>query len=125
MEQKSGQVLVRYKFHLDNESEIKPLETPFPSPMSLRDARKLQVGDKIDHQDTDGRFLGATVIEKIGSDLKIHYDGWNSKWDVWSNYVRELRRFAVAGSISKRRAHRFKHLEEGDLVEEGMIIETS
>ncbi|ETO04074.1 hypothetical protein RFI_33328, partial [Reticulomyxa filosa] len=77
-------------------------EHPFVSCMTLEEAEKLRPNDKIDHRDDVGRFLLAQVVEKQGSMLKVHYDGWNSKWDVWSDYTRELSRFAASGSISQR-----------------------
>ena len=90
---------------------------PFRPHMTLEQAFKLKVHDKIDHRDQVGRFLFATVIEKKHTNLKIHYDGWNRKWDTWSDFNAEIHRFAVAGSISRRRAHRFEHFKEGDYID--------
>eukprot|EP01083_Nonionella_stella_P264650 897478_1 len=65
--------------------DIPPLIIPpFISHMSMEDAMKLAVHEKIDHRDQVGRVVFATVIEKKGSHLKIHYDGWSRKWDTWS-----------------------------------------
>ena len=89
----------------------------FESHMQLQDAFKLKVHDKIDHRDQVGRFVYATVSEKQGTNLKIHYDGWSRKWDTWSDFQKEIHRFAKAGSISKRPAHRFKQLKKGDYVD--------
>eukprot|EP01083_Nonionella_stella_P135682 412746_1 len=85
----------------------------------MEDAMKLSVHDKIDHRDQVGRFVFATVKEKQGSKLKIHYDGWPRKWDIWSDFNVELHRFAVSGSISLRPSHRakFKRLKKGDYVD--------
>eukprot|EP01084_Bolivina_argentea_P270707 460377_1 len=44
---------------------------------------KLQIGDHIDHRDDVGRFLLATIVDKDEYKVKIHYEGWNSKWDTW------------------------------------------
>ena len=90
---------------------------PFKPHMTLSQAHKLKIGDKIDHRDSIGRFVFATVSQKQGTNLKIHYDGWSRKWDIWSNFNEEIHRFAVAGSISKRKAHRFQHLKKGDFVD--------
>ena len=51
--------------------------------------------------------------------MKIHYDGWDKKWDVWRDYKKDsnLQKFAVAGSISRRAAHRFGELNIGDYVD--------
>eukprot|EP01084_Bolivina_argentea_P038454 71086_1 len=59
---------------------------PFPSHMTLEEANKLQIHDKVDHRDQVGVFVYATVKEKQGTNLKIHYDGWSRKWDTWSDY---------------------------------------
>ncbi|ETO26649.1 hypothetical protein RFI_10486, partial [Reticulomyxa filosa] len=69
--------------------------------MTEQQAEKLKPNDKIDHRDDVGRFLLAVITEKQDSFLKIHYEGWEIKWDVWSNFTTDLHRFAVAGSISK------------------------
>eukprot|EP01083_Nonionella_stella_P318981 1168430_1 len=74
--------------------------TLFESHMTMEDAMKLSVHDKIDHRDLVGRFVFATVSEKQGSKLKIHYHGWSRKWDTWSDFSVELHRFAVSSSIS-------------------------
>jgi len=101
-------------------SSEQPADTempPFDSHMTLQDASKLSVHKKIDHRDQVGRFVFATVSEKQGTSLKIHYDGWSRKWDTWSDFNAEIHRFAVAGSISKRPAHRFGHLKKGDFID--------
>eukprot|EP01083_Nonionella_stella_P300916 1029796_1 len=80
--------------------------------LSKDDALALGVGDKIDHRDTVDRFLLATVMAKNDTKLRIRYDGWSAKWDIWSDFSVELHRFAKPLSISKRRAHRLKHLKK-------------
>ena len=82
--------------------------------MTSQEAFKLKVNDKIDHRDQLGRFASATVTDKRGSKLKIHYDGWSQKWDVWSDWKQEIHLFAARGSISERPAHRMSHLKKGD-----------
>ena len=71
------------------------------------------------HSDMQERFLGATIVDKGGSHLKIHYNGWNRKWDIWSDYskIDQLCRFAKLGSISKRPNHRFKDIAIGDTID--------
>ncbi|ETO10713.1 hypothetical protein RFI_26662 [Reticulomyxa filosa] len=68
-------------------------------------------------RDEAGRFLLATVVEKLGSQLRVHYEGWSSKWDVTSDYTKEINRFASARSISSRPAHRLQHLNNDDWVD--------
>ena len=85
--------------------------------MTIKEISLLSVHDKIDHRDQVGRFVYGTIAEKDGNNLKIHYDGWQRKWDSWSNFEEEYHRFAVAGSISKRPANRFAALKRGDYVD--------
>merc|ERR1712228_305513 len=103
--------------HLINAMSLNDLATPFPSHLTLNQANKLKVNDKIDHRDRVGRFVFGTIIDKQGSNLKIHHDGWSKKWDEWCDYTKELHRVAAAGSISKRPAHRFKNLKKKDYVD--------
>ena len=53
------------------------------------------------YRDDVGRFLLASIVEKRGTKVKIHYEGWNSKWDKWYDYTQDLRKFARARSISR------------------------
>ena len=64
-------------------------------------------------RDLPGRFVYGTIM---GANLenttcvKIHYDGWSRKWDCFSDFCIEGNRFAKAGSISRRPAHRLKNI---------------
>eukprot|EP01083_Nonionella_stella_P085429 236915_1 len=93
----------------------------FPSHITLEDAMKLSVGDKIDHRDNLGYFAIATVLEKQGSKLKIHYDGYPIKYDQWCDFefVFALERFAPKGSISHRPSYQdhFRSLQVCDHVD--------
>ncbi len=95
-------------------------DLPFQPHMTRQEASKLNVNDSIDYRDNVGGYVGkfvlAKIMEKNGSKLKIHYDGWSSKWDICSDYETELYRFAKAGTVSQRPAHRFKELNVGDKV---------
>eukprot|EP01083_Nonionella_stella_P191531 708832_1 len=62
--------------------------------MTLEQANKLRINDKLDHCDLAYRFVSATVTDKQGTHLKIHYDGWSRKWDTWSDFSSEIHRFA-------------------------------
>ncbi len=90
--------------------------SPFRSHMSRVEASRLKVNDKVDHRTYGGRFVLATIQDKQGSKLKIRYDGLPAIYDTWSDYEPELHRFAKAGSISRRPAHRFKNLKVGDWI---------
>jgi len=89
----------------------------FVSHMNVDEAEALKLDDKIDHRDYAGCFLFATIVQKQGSNLKIHYDGWSIKWDTWSDYRKELYRFAKPKSISERNAHRFNEITETDYID--------
>eukprot|EP01084_Bolivina_argentea_P081817 148134_1 len=93
------------------------LDPPFVSHMSINEMNKLEIHNKIDHRDDTGRFVYATITNKQGTCLKIHYDEWDYKWDIWSDYNLEIYRFALAGSISKRKTHRFTQLTVGDYID--------
>eukprot|EP00483_Globobulimina_turgida_P000629 UN00629 len=101
----------------DYERKLQINKSSFPAHMTLLEADKLRVNDKIDHRDGVGRFVYATILEKQHTHLKIHYNGWSRKWDTWSDYEKELHRFAKPGTISKRPSHRFRYLKEGDYVD--------
>eukprot|EP01083_Nonionella_stella_P192172 710644_1 len=92
-------------------------QPPFISHMTHDEVSKLTKHEKIDHRDSVGRFVFATISEKQGTNLKIHYDGWSRKWDVWSNYSIELYRFAKHKSISLRPAHRFTDIKPDHFVD--------
>lgn len=41
------------------------------------------IGDRVDAL-SNGKWYGATIVEKRGIDeYKVHYDGWDAKWDEW------------------------------------------
>ena len=44
--------------------------------LSISEASKLQIHDKVDIRDQVGRFVYSTVAEKSGTNLKLHHDGW-------------------------------------------------
>ena len=50
----------------------------------------------------------ATIVDKDQYKVKIHYEGWNSKWDTWCDYKYETQRFAECRSISREPNTRFK-----------------
>ena len=83
------------------EEETDNVEHDFLGTLSFSDCVKLQIGDHIDHRDDVGRFLLATIVDKDEYKVKIHYEGWNSKWDTWCNYKSETHRFAAPRSISR------------------------
>ena len=105
------------KASIEAEPIIQEGFSEFSPHMRFREAKQLKLHDKIDHSDMVGRFVCATIIDREGSNLKIHYDGWDRKWDIWCDFQQELYRFARVGSISKRVAHRFKEIKKGDNID--------
>ena len=89
---------------------------PFVKHMTLQQAVKLRVGDEIDHQNVCYHFWPGIVKEIKHSSLKIHYEGCDEKYDEWSDYKKELHRFAVRDSITTRKAHRLTELKIKDWV---------
>ena len=69
------------------------------------------------YSDEVGRVVCATIIEKLNSNFKIHYDGWNNKWDCFCDYTKEIDKIFKAGTISRRPAHRFKGLKKQDFID--------
>lgn len=46
------------------------------------------VGDRVDAK-SNGKWYQATIVEKRGIDeYKVHYDGWDAKWDEWVDPTR-------------------------------------
>eukprot|EP01084_Bolivina_argentea_P265489 450032_1 len=88
----------------------------------MSDASKLKINDKIDHRDEVGRVVYSAVIDKKGTNIKIHYDKWSRKWDIWSDFSKELYRYAKPRSISKRLAHRFENIKKHDYIDINPII---
>eukprot|EP01084_Bolivina_argentea_P265487 450027_1 len=88
----------------------------------MSDASKLKINDKIDHRDEVGRVVYSAVIDKKGTNIKIHYDKWSHKWDTWCDFSKELYRYAKPRSISKRLAHRFENIKKHDYIDINPII---
>eukprot|EP01084_Bolivina_argentea_P288841 495828_1 len=92
-------------------------ESTYIPHLKLQDAFKLKIHDLIDHRDEFGVFALATITHKHGTILKIHYEGYDDKWDAWSDFEKELHRFADPFSISQRPAHRLQGLKCGEFVD--------
>eukprot|EP01084_Bolivina_argentea_P312291 540658_1 len=104
----------RRKHNKKNKSATGPFHNTH---LTLQEATQLRPNDKIDHRDYTGRYLHSKIAEKNGTKLKIHYIGWAAKWDVYSDYTKELHLFAKPKSISTRPPNRFSHLKTGDYVD--------
>ena len=87
--------------------------------MNFKEISNLRLLDKIDHRDNVGRFSIATIIDidKQNNNIKLHYDGWNRKWDIWCNYKKEIYRFAKYLTISKRKSNRLYYIKIGDYID--------
>jgi len=70
--------------------------------LTRKEAKLLDVGSTVDHRDNVGRFLPATIIEndKTNGIWKLHYPGWNSKFDVTIKYKDEINNLAPNNSLS-------------------------
>ena len=89
----------------------------FVEHLSMTQADCLKIGDKVDHRDDAGRFIKSTILGRHGSQLRVHYDGWSSKWDLWCDYRKNLHKFALSRSISRCPRVRAEHIEEGMFVD--------
>jgi hypothetical protein len=52
-----------------------------------KNGKEFAVGDKIDAIDTDSVWLRATVLKVGNQRVFVHYDGYDSKWDMWIDTV--------------------------------------
>ncbi|ETO34368.1 HECT-domain (ubiquitin-transferase) [Reticulomyxa filosa] len=90
--------------------------------MTFEEAERLRPTEKVDHRDEVGRYLLAMIRKKEGTRLLVHYEGWDNKWDIWSDYSKELNRFAVAESISHKPNTRLQQLQVGSYVDINPIL---
>ena len=108
---------------MNGDHTIEKARYEFPRPMALWEAFVLMEHGKLDHRDSVGRFVYATVSEKRSeTNYKIHYDGWSRKWDTWSDFKKERHRFFRVGAVSRRPAHRFEQLKKGDYVDINPVL---
>eukprot|EP01084_Bolivina_argentea_P194236 333234_1 len=100
-----------------NSMEIHSTDTStFINHMDFKDAEQLKPNDKIDHRHSLGCFFPAIILEKNGTNLKIHYEELSAEYDIISDYQTEIYKFAVLHSISKRCVHRMKRLKVFDFI---------
>ncbi len=105
------------KKNLRRRKVAKVNDADFPSTLTFQQCDALQIGDNIDCRDEVGRFLLAVIVDKNQYKLKIHFEGWNSKWNIWCNYKNQPYRFAAARSISRKPNTRYRHLKIKDYVD--------
>ena len=43
----------------------------------------IRVGDVIDAKDSEGRWFDSRIVEVDRDRVKVHYNGWSSRWDSW------------------------------------------
>lgn len=86
--------------------------------MSIIEANNLHVNDLIDYRKNNGLCLLAKIVEKNNNILKIHYQPYDDcNLDCYSDYIKEINRFAIPNSISSRPTYHFKYLRKGDLID--------
>ena len=66
--------------------------------------KQLKVGDEIDHRDCEGQYYRAriTEINKNRNKVKIHYLGFENRWDCWISTRNRSSSIVYAGKISGR-----------------------
>mmetsp|Transcript_43677 Transcript_43677/g.72135 ORF Transcript_43677/g.72135 Transcript_43677/m.72135 type:complete len:584 (+) Transcript_43677:45-1796(+) len=90
----------------------------FKPHMTFAEAHQLKIGGKIDHRNSGGKFVMATITHQSHSGVfKLHYDGMDVRNDTQCSYINALHLFAVAGSISRRPAHRLRYIKHGSFVD--------
>jgi len=105
------------QLHSGNAGADAEREAEAMGPLSFAACDALQIGDHVDHRDDVGRFLLATIVDREAYRVKIHYEGWNSKWDTWCDFKAETHRFARPRSVSRRPNTRFRDLKIRDYVD--------
>ena len=61
----------------------------------------MEIGDKIQYKSKRNyEYFDATVIKKMGTRLKLHYDGYSAKWDEWSDFYVDLKRYSKVNGSS-------------------------
>ena len=86
--------------------------------LNIAQIQQLKVGDKLDHKDCQGRFIGAIVVEHHPhcSRIKLHYFGYGKDDDAIIDYSKlhwRHRKFAKYQTISTRICTQFKSLKVG------------
>jgi len=86
--------------------------------ITKEDAKRLKIGDLVDHRDHVGRFLTCSIlnVDPKHHTWKLHYEGWSSKFDVDIHYLKELKNLATAYSISQLGSNRLSILRKNDIV---------
>jgi hypothetical protein len=50
---------------------------------TLQWRESMAVGDVIDAKDSEGRWFDSRIVAIEGDRVKVHYNGWSSRWDSW------------------------------------------
>ena len=80
-------------------------------PASRQWRSHIQVGDVIDAKDSEGRWFDSRIVAIEGDRVRVHYNGWSSRWDSWCDRKDE--------SIQPLFTHTddWRRLQVGDAVE--------
>ena len=73
---------------------------------------QLNVGDNIDCLDSDGRWFESVVLEKNATDIRVHFRGWDCRYDVTESKSSQRVQLPYSRTIKWR-----------DIVEEGDFLE--
>ena len=57
--------------------------TAVAPPVSQQWRESMAVGDVIDAKDSEGRWFDSRIVAIEGDRVKVHYNGWSSRWDSW------------------------------------------
>ena len=51
---------------------------------TLQWRESMAVGDVIDAKDSEGRWFDSRIVAiDVGDRVRVHYNGWSSRWDSW------------------------------------------
>ena len=58
--------------------------TAVAPPVSQQWRESMAVGDVIDAKDSEGRWFDSRIVAiDVGDRVRVHYNGWSSRWDSW------------------------------------------
>ena len=74
----------------EEETPLAPQQPPVEAGDVAQDWRdNLSVGDVIDAKDSEGRWFDSRIVEVDRDRVKVHNNGWTSRWDYWCDRTDE------------------------------------
>ena len=90
------------------------------SPFTIEQCQLLHPSDEIDFRDEiNTKWYPSRILEKYGDFMKVHFIGWDSKWDIHVNYHAKFFQFAKYGTYTKSKCQSdsFKYLKKNSYLD--------